>query len=112
MGNPATAMLSEGRCQVADLSSNLDFGNRWDWIISLEVAEHIPGEFEDNFLKNLDRHARHGIVRPKWEVVQRLEALGFESLELAAATLREVASLPWFKDTLLGVRRTGRDPAE
>ena len=61
-GNPDTAKLSEGRCQVADLSATLDFGTRWDWILSLEVAEHIPHEFEAAFVGNLHRHNRQGII--------------------------------------------------
>ena len=36
-GNSATVQLSEGRCIVGDLSSRLDLGNRWDWLLCLEV---------------------------------------------------------------------------
>merc|ERR1719437_97091 len=41
-GNPATAEITGGRCQQLDLSKEVDFGTRWDWVISMEVAEHIP----------------------------------------------------------------------
>ena len=35
---------------------------QYDWIISLEVAEHIPQEFESIYLDNLVRHANEGII--------------------------------------------------
>eukprot|EP00928_Gymnodinium_smaydae_P035420 TRINITY_DN2492_c0_g2_i2.p1 TRINITY_DN2492_c0_g2~~TRINITY_DN2492_c0_g2_i2.p1 ORF type:complete len:171 (-),score=18.05 TRINITY_DN2492_c0_g2_i2:71-583(-) len=114
-GNPSTAVLSGGRCQVADLSSTLDFGTRWDWVMSLEVAEHIPRDYEGEFLNNLDRHARRGLVlswgnqaghghvnlRSRSEVESLLQQRGFRSISAPAATLRAVATLPWFQETIL-----------
>jgi len=118
-GNPSTASLSQGRCQVADLSSALDFGTSWDWVLSLEVAEHIPRQFEDVFLGNLERHARRGIVlswgnqageghvnvRPRQEVEQVLTRMGFQSSEASAVALRSAATLPWFDETIVVFRR-------
>lgn len=123
-GNPATAKLSAGRCQVADLSTSLDFGTRWDWIMSLEVAEHIPHDFEATFLSNLHRHNRKGIVlswgnqaghghvnlKSREEVEELLAGMGYESLQESAEALRGHATLPWFKDTILVFRR--KHPAE
>ncbi|KAK7004452.1 hypothetical protein BgiMline_005973, partial [Biomphalaria glabrata] len=34
----------------------------YDWILSIEVAEHIPAKFEEIYLDNLVRHAREGII--------------------------------------------------
>ena len=34
----------------------------YDWVISLEVAEHIPAESEAIYLDNIVRHAREGVV--------------------------------------------------
>ena len=63
-------------------------------MICLEVAEHIPAKFEDIFLSNLVRHAKHGLIlswavpgqpghyhvnnKPLALVVQSLKKLGFE----------------------------------
>ena len=33
-----------------------------DWILSLEVGEHIPKEFESAFIQNLTRNAKKGII--------------------------------------------------
>jgi len=35
---------------------------RYDWVLSTEVLEHIPAEFENIALDNIDRAAGHGIV--------------------------------------------------
>ena len=36
--------------------------DKYDWIISLEVAEHIPKQYELVFVDNLVRHAKEGII--------------------------------------------------
>jgi len=35
---------------------------RYDWVLCMEVLEHIPAEFETIVLDNIDRAARHGVV--------------------------------------------------
>ena len=35
---------------------------RYDWVLSLEVLEHVPAEYESVALDNIDRAARHGVV--------------------------------------------------
>ncbi|EFJ51442.1 hypothetical protein VOLCADRAFT_87747 [Volvox carteri f. nagariensis] len=37
-------------------------GTTYDWVMSLEVGEHVPSEHEDAFLSNLLRHATRGVV--------------------------------------------------
>ncbi|KAJ3391984.1 hypothetical protein HDU92_008707 [Lobulomyces angularis] len=39
-----------------------------DWIMSLEVGEHIPSSGTDNFISLLDRHSRKGVIL-SWAVV-------------------------------------------
>jgi 2-polyprenyl-3-methyl-5-hydroxy-6-metoxy-1,4-benzoquinol methylase len=45
-----------------DLSSRKWLGHQFDWILSLEVGEHIPHQLEDVFIGNLVRHAKKGII--------------------------------------------------
>jgi tryptophanyl-tRNA synthetase len=35
---------------------------QYDWIISLEVALHIPEKYEAVYLDNILRHAKEGII--------------------------------------------------
>jgi len=103
------------------LSQSLDFGTRWDWLLSLEVAEHIPRGFEGTFLENLDRHVCEGIVlswgnqpgeghvnlRSSAEVESLLAARGYRSVPPSAAALRRAATLPWLQQTVLVFERAG-----
>ncbi|KAK7004434.1 hypothetical protein BgiMline_005954, partial [Biomphalaria glabrata] len=34
----------------------------FDWVLSIEVGEHIPPQYEDTYLDNLARHAREGLI--------------------------------------------------
>jgi len=34
----------------------------YDWVMSLEVAEHIPENFENIYIDNIVRHASEGVV--------------------------------------------------
>lgn len=61
-GNPDTPQLSQGFCKVLDISEPFDLGRKFDWVISIEVGEHIPKKYEKNFVENLMRHCKRGIV--------------------------------------------------
>ena len=61
-GNPSVNTLSKQRCFQADLAQEFDFGTRWDWVMSIEVAEHVPQAYETAYLNNLDRHSCKGIA--------------------------------------------------
>jgi hypothetical protein len=65
-GNPDTPKLSDGVCKIADLTTKdlqlREDGKKYDWVLSLEVGEHLPKEHEDTFLKNITGHAKDGLV--------------------------------------------------
>ena len=52
-GNPATPQLSKGACSVLDLSVVADVPEPFDWVMSLEVGEHLPKAYEEAFMENL-----------------------------------------------------------
>jgi len=54
-GSPYCEQVSEGRVRHLDLSVPQYGLPIYDWIVSLEVAEHIPPQFEAAFLDNLFR---------------------------------------------------------
>ena len=61
-GSPTVAERTDGLVQAADLSRRQSLGYRADWVFCIEVAEHIPPQFEDALLSNLDEHNRKGLV--------------------------------------------------
>lgn len=117
-GNPATADIPD--CAVANLAAPLELEPA-DWVISLEVGEHIPVEFEQIFLDNISRHAREGIIlswalprqpgrghvncRPNDFIRQEMYKRGFQPDEPLEARLRSSAWLPWFTRTLMAFRK-------
>lgn len=120
-GNPNTPKLTGGLCGVADFTRPQWFGLH-DWVLSLEVGEHIPPEYEMAFVHNLIVHNRRGIVL-SWaidgqggdghinchdnEYVKRLiTGFGYTNDTEVEKTLRNSASkCYWFADTIMVFRR-------
>lgn len=108
-------------CQNADLTEDLETDSPFDLIISLEVGEHIPPQWEDTFLANLVRNSGRYIIlswavkgqpgdghvncRPNSYVIAKMKELGFSLNTPAGNYLRECATLWWFKDTIMFFER-------
>ena len=60
------AVFPDGFVKHLDLSEPVYLTPK-DWILSLEVGEHIPAQYEQNFIENLHRHNKKGIVL-SWSV--------------------------------------------
>ena len=120
-GHPNTYALTGGVAKVLDLSQPFNLGKQFDWVLSLEVGEHLPKCYEEIFLENLCKHNSKGIVL-SWalkgqggfghfneqnnDYIKRvMKKLGYESDEEAEKILRERSSLSWFKNTVMVFRR-------
>jgi cyclopropane fatty-acyl-phospholipid synthase-like methyltransferase len=118
-GNPYTEQLTGGIGQVKDLSQPFDLGKKFKCVMSLEVGEHIPAEFEQAFLDNLIKHSiDKGIIILSWAVpgqvgdghvncqtndyiMQEMQKRGYYLLDDSTNKLRKAASLWWFKNSLM-----------
>ena len=60
-GMPDVEERSNHWVRHADLASECK-PRRSDWVLSLETAEHIPLEFQEAFLRNIDLANRRGVV--------------------------------------------------
>jgi cyclopropane fatty-acyl-phospholipid synthase-like methyltransferase len=67
-GNPNTETLTDGIGKVLDLSKPFYLGKKFDVVLSLEVGEHIPKEFEEQFIDNITKHAKKHLII-SWAVV-------------------------------------------
>jgi cyclopropane fatty-acyl-phospholipid synthase-like methyltransferase len=67
-GNPNTETLTGGIGKVLDLSKPFYLGKKFDVVLSLEVGEHIPKEFEEQFIDNITKHAKKHLII-SWAVV-------------------------------------------
>ena len=108
---------SGGLVKHEDLAgAQLDLGN-FDWVVCLEVAEHIPGEFEATFVANVITPLPRGIIlswalpdqpgsghvngKTNEYVISLMETKGFEFDGEKTRFLRAGAQLPWFKNTVM-----------
>ena len=94
-----------------------------DWVMSVEVAEHIPSALESVYIQNLHAHNRRGIfiswgvpgqyghhwhhinLRDNGYVVSLFEGLGYVFDEALSKELRSASSLHWMKNTIFVFRR-------
>ena len=61
-GAPFAEETTNNQVKFLDLSVPIYHLDKYDWVISLEVAEHIPKQFQDIYVDNLVRHANEGII--------------------------------------------------
>jgi len=129
-GNPHTMEIAETRyVSVQDLSVPFRLPAPVDWVISFEVGEHIPREYEDVFLDNLTANASEGIVlswavptaydnggtmghvnsRDNVYIIERLARRGwmFDAKQTRAWRKGIGARCIHFRDTLMLFRRKG-----
>ena len=120
-GNPNTPELTNQLCKVMDLSVPVKFDEKFDWVMSLEVGEHLPKEFEDTFIKNLHSNNKCGIVL-SWAIKdqggyghfneqnndyikRKICELGYINDIPSEMKLRYECKLPWFKNTIMVFRK-------
>ena len=120
-GNPDTPELTNNLCEVLDLSVPKQFDEPFDWVLSLEVGEHLPQQFEDIFIHNLHNNNKHGILL-SWAVKgqgghghfneqnneyikSKICNLGYTNDVESETVMRKRASLSWFKRTIMVFRK-------
>jgi cyclopropane fatty-acyl-phospholipid synthase-like methyltransferase len=121
-GNPSTPELtgwieSEPACGILDLTEPIVFEKKYDWVLSLEVGEHIPKEHEATFINNLHTNNKEGIVL-SWAIEGQggnghnneqnndyiksiFKSLGYTNDSKAEERLRQNTSLWWFRNTIM-----------
>ena len=115
-GNPNTVILTKGECNIIDLSQPINIP-KCDYIFSLEVGEHIPKEFEDMLIDNLHKSNKKGMIiswaiegqsgighvncRNNDYIINKIEKLGYNYDILTSHLLREAATFPYFKNTIM-----------
>ncbi len=112
-GSPFIENITNGEVKHLDLTIP-QYGLRgWDYVLSLEVAEHIPAVYEEIFLSNIVRHARYRVIMSwavpgqggfhhvngktdEW-VKAKMLSLGFKFVDEETKTLRNAATFSWLK---------------
>jgi cyclopropane fatty-acyl-phospholipid synthase-like methyltransferase len=115
-GNPLTDMYDH--CMTGDLTKPINMQKR-NWVLSLEVGEHIPKELTQNYIDNLKNLNREGIVLswaipgqggdghvnelPNEDVIAMFPEYTYD-VE-ASLYLRSKSTLWWFKNTIMVFRK-------
>jgi len=124
-GNPHTPELTGGFCQVQNLAEPFEMKPR-EWVMSLEVAEHIPAQYQDIFIDNIVNHCKKGVIiswavkgqggyghvncKNNDEVIDLFTKKCFVLDKTNTDRLRDAVALYptpcyWFRDTLLVFRK-------
>lgn len=127
-GAPNAEELTSGNVLHLDLTTDI-YMKPVEWVISLEVGEHIPQRFEDIFVNNIARHAKAGIIiswdqpegggetgacgghghvncRSEAYIIAKFYSRGFAvSVDLSARLRLAVNKYRWYSDNLLLFRR-------
>lgn len=116
-GNPNVEIITRGFGSRLDLTEEFYLDRQFDLVISLEVAEHIPPQFESVFIQNLILHTKsylllswaipgqggkgHVNEQSNEYVISLFDNLGFSHLKEVSQNLRDsITNCPWFKNTL------------
>lgn len=107
---------SGGIINHVDLTERVNVGSA-DFVVCLEVAEHIPKKFEEIFLRNIVTHSEKSIIlswappsqtgvghvntKERDDVIEMLSVRGYLVNEAATSMLVGAATLPWFKENLI-----------
>ena len=115
-GNTDVGKNSGGFASVLDLSESFDLKKKFDVVVSLEVAEHLPKKYEEIYVNNLIKHTNRYIIMSWAEpgqggsghfneqsneyVIELMKNKGFTELNDLSQYLRKsVTHLWWFRNT-------------
>ena len=114
---PPLGPAADGYVKFADLSIPIVFEDKFDVVVSLELGEHIPAEYETVLFQNIIRHAKQGVLltwavpgqpghhhvnnHPNEYVIKRMEEFGFTYDQAASGQLRAAAKYDWFRNTCM-----------
>jgi len=119
-GNPKTPEFNKD-CFVHDILSKDPCVCVGEWVVCLEVGEHIPPQHEERFIEVITKGATIGIIlswfpieghgighfnpKPNEYVKAKMAERGFKSDDEAQEGLRKAATLWWFTLSLMVFRR-------
>ncbi|KAL1510287.1 hypothetical protein AB1Y20_006607 [Prymnesium parvum] len=116
-GAPGVVELTEGLVGEADLTTPLQL-NPADWVLSLEVGEHVPKRYEPILFATLTSLARRGIIlswsnhrggrghvnpRPHKYIAEQLFLRGFYESTAASKALARRASVAYWIGSSIAV---------
>jgi len=120
-GNPATSTIKY--CHTQELTDASFSLAPVEFLLCLEVAEHVPKQLEDKLIETLHRHVKsNGVLVLSWAVIgqgglghvncqnndyviNKFTALGYEYDQSESDILRKDSEMPWFRNTIMVFRK-------
>ncbi|CAJ1439338.1 unnamed protein product [Effrenium voratum] len=115
-GTHQAAELTDGLVQEVNLVQEMRLWRSFDWVLCLEVGEHVPKQYAATLLSNLKRHALQGLVMSwsdDWEGIGHVNCLsreefvafvqqstGFVLDEVATEAVRSACEIDYIARTL------------
>jgi hypothetical protein len=117
-GNPNVKQITNNLAEQLDLAQPFNLGKKFDAVISLEVAEHIPKEYESVYVNNLCKHTNKYLIiswavpgqggkghvneQTNQYVIDLFSKLNFKyKLEYSNYLRNSITNCNWFKNTIL-----------
>ena len=117
-GNPNVKQITNNFAEQLDLAKPFNLDEVFDIVISLEVAEHIPKEYEATYINNLCKHTNKYLIiswatpgqggkghvneQTNEYVIDLFLTLGLEYKKEYSNYLRNsITNCNWFKNTIL-----------
>lgn len=116
--------IPERNFRGADLTKPFDFGRKFDLVVSLEVAEHLPPGCADQFVDSLTRHGDAVLfsaafpgqggqnhLNEQWVGwwAEKFERQGYVALDVIRPEVLNAAGLPpWYRYNTILYARPGR----
>ncbi len=117
-------MLRDDEYRKVDMTRPFLFGCKYDIVMCLEGAEHLPVDAATNLLESLSNHAeglivfsaaapgqpghRHMSCIPIEQWLRHWQTLGWSPVLQESLAMRALSTLPWFKHNIV-VLRQGAD---
>lgn len=115
-GNINTPFLSDGLCEVQDLTEDFNVGTS-DLVLCLEVGEHVPEKYEDILIENITKHVNKYLIiswgipgqggyghvncRDNIYIINKMKERGLKHVKKYTNLLRKHSSTTWFNNTLM-----------
>jgi cyclopropane fatty-acyl-phospholipid synthase-like methyltransferase len=120
-GNPFTRQDTNGVCEVMNFAIPQAL-SKADYILCLEMGEHVPKQYEDIVIQNLHNSNARGIIL-SWAIPGQggeghfneqsnqyiksiFAGLGYINNLEEERILRDASTLPWFKNTIMVFEKT------
>lgn len=109
--------VTNGKVKYLNLAEKINFNCNYDIVMSLEVAEHIPKEFEEVYVNNLVKCSREGILitwsrigqgghfhvnnKNREDVMKLFESKGYKYQNEITERLKNSTQVDWLKSNIL-----------